>query len=67
MLQEILVIAIIASAVAYTLYSVFNSFRKKSTGPCGDCTGCEVKKEFMLNYKKAKNPTDISCYNYQRK
>lgn len=67
MLQEILVIAILLAAVTYTVIAVVRSLRKKNTGPCGDCTGCDVKKEFMLNYKKAKNPSAISCGDFKRK
>ncbi len=67
MLQEIIVIAIVFGAVAYTIFSVIRSLRKKNTGPCGDCTGCEVKKEFLLKYKTAKNPADITCLDYRKK
>jgi hypothetical protein len=67
MLQEIIVIAIITVAVAYTVFSVVRSLRKKNSGPCGDCTGCEVKKEFLLNYKAAKNPAEIVCTDFRKK
>jgi hypothetical protein len=67
MLQEIIVIAIVSGAVIYTLFSVIRSLRKKNTGPCGDCSGCDVKKEFMLKYKTAKNPSSISCVDYRKK
>jgi len=67
MLQEILVLLIIFGAVAYTVYAVVRSLQKKNSGPCGDCTGCEVKKEFLLNYKTAKNPAEITCLDYRKK
>lgn len=67
MLQEIIVIAIVLGAVVYTVYSVVRSLRKKNSGPCGDCSGCEVKKEFLLNYKAAKNPSTITCVDYRKK
>ncbi len=67
MLQEIIVIAIVAGAVIYTVFSVVRSVRKKNTSPCGDCSGCDVKKEFLLKYKTAKNPADITCVDYRKK
>ena len=67
MLQEIIVIAIVTLAVAYTIFSVIRSLRKKKAGPCGDCSGCEVKKEFLLKYNAAKKPVDITCLDYHKK
>ncbi len=67
MLQEIIVIAIVAGAVIYTVFGVVRSLRKKNTGPCGDCSGCDVKKEFLLKYRTAKNPSEITCVDYRKK
>jgi cytidine deaminase len=67
MLQEIIVIAIVAGAVIYTVVAVVRSLRKKNASPCGDCSGCDVKKEFLLKYKTAKNPSDITCVDYRKK
>lgn len=67
MIQEIIVIVIIAGAVAYTVYSVIRSLQKKNSGPCGDCSGCDVKKEFMMKYKTARNPADITCMDFRKK
>lgn len=67
MLQEIIVIAIVSGAVIYTIFSVVRSLHRKTNGPCGDCSGCDVKKEFMLKYKTAKNPSRITCIDYRKK
>jgi len=53
MLQIIIVYAIIVLAVAYSVYAVLKNIRKKDTSPCGDCNGCDIKKEITKNLKYA--------------
>jgi len=53
MLQSIIVYTIIVLAVAYSAYAVFKNIRKKETSPCGDCNGCDIKKEITKNLKYA--------------
>jgi len=57
MLQNIIVYTIIVLSIAYTVYAVLKNIRKKETSACGDCNGCEIKKEITKNLKPvAKNP-----------
>jgi hypothetical protein len=60
MLQSIIVYTIIVFAVVYSAYAVFKNIRKKETSPCGDCNGCDIKKDITKNLKSpSKNPN--SC------
>lgn len=70
MLQTIIVYAIIVLAVAYSVYAVIKNIRKKDTSPCGDCNGCDIKKEITKNLKSAakdpktcgsKDPNTCGC------
>jgi len=57
MLQSFIVYTIIVLAIAYSAYAVFKNIRKKETSPCGDCNGCDIKKEITKNLKyPLKNP-----------
>ena len=49
MFQTIIVYFIIILVVAYTVYAVLKNVRKKETSPCGDCNGCDIRKEIMKN------------------
>jgi len=51
MLQTIIVYAIIVLAIVYSVYAVLKNVRKKETSPCGDCNGCDIKKEITKNLK----------------
>ncbi|MDD4968741.1 MAG: FeoB-associated Cys-rich membrane protein [Paludibacter sp.] len=70
MTQTILVYIIIILSVAYSAYAVYKNIRKKETSPCGDCNGCDIKKEITKNMKYAapnaktcvsKNPDTCGC------
>jgi len=49
MTQSILVLIIIAFTIVYSVYAVVKNIRKKETSACGDCNGCDIKKEIMKN------------------
>jgi hypothetical protein len=51
MFQSIIVYFVILAVVIYTLYSVIKNLRKKENSPCGDCNGCEIKREITKNMK----------------
>lgn len=55
MTQNIIVYAIIVLAIVYSAYAVLKNVRKKETSPCGDCNGCDIKKEITKNLKYAPN------------
>jgi len=58
MIQTIIVYAIIILAVAYSVYAVLKNIRQKESSACGDCNGCDIKKEITKNLKSvSKNPT----------
>jgi len=68
MLQSIIVYTIIVLAVVYSAYAVFKNIRKKETSPCGDCNGCDIKKEITKNLKyvskdprTCKDPDTCGC------
>jgi len=63
MFQTILVYIIIISAVAYTIYAVIKNINKKETSACGDCNGCDIKKEITKNIanRPSKDPTTCGC------
>ncbi len=63
MLQIILVYIIIISAVAYTIYAVIKNINKKETSACGDCNGCDIKKEITKNIanRASKDPATCGC------
>ena len=63
MIQNILVLIIIAFVVVYSVYAVVKSIRKKDTSPCGDCNGCDIKKEITKNLKQkqSKDPSTCGC------
>jgi len=58
MIQTIIVYAIIILAIAYSVYAVIKNIRKKESSACGDCNGCDIKKEITKNLKSvSKDPT----------
>ena len=62
MTQNIVVLIIIVFAVVYSVYAVLKNICKKDTSPCGDCNGCDVKKEILKNSKiPSKNPSTCGC------
>jgi hypothetical protein len=63
MIQSIIVLIVIISAIAYSVYAVLKNIRKKDTSPCGDCNGCDIKKEITKNKvgTKTKDPTSCGC------
>ncbi|MFA5045150.1 MAG: FeoB-associated Cys-rich membrane protein [Paludibacter sp.] len=63
MFQTILVYIIIISAVAYTIYAVIKNINKKETSACGDCNGCDIKKEITKNIanRPSKDPATCGC------
>ncbi|ADQ79610.1 hypothetical protein Palpr_1464 [Paludibacter propionicigenes WB4] len=62
MTQNIIVLIIIVFAIIYSVYAVLKNIRKKDTSPCGDCNGCDVKKEILKNSKTpSKNPSTCGC------
>ena len=63
MLQLILVLIIVALAIVYTVYSVVKSVRKKDTSPCGDCNGCDLKKEITKNISAKPDRDPSTCGN----
>jgi len=71
MIQNIIVYAIIILAIVYSAYAVIKNIRKKDTSPCGDCNGCDIKKEITKNLKTAakepkscgsKDPETCGCH-----
>jgi hypothetical protein len=53
MLQNIIVILIVASAIIYTIYATVRSLtKKKNDSACGGCSGCDIKKELLKNHPK---------------
>jgi len=63
MFQNILVFTIIAFSIVYSVYAVLKNIRKKDTSPCGDCNGCDIKREITknTNQKFQKDPTTCGC------
>jgi len=63
MLQNILVLIIIAFSVVYSVYAVVKNIRTKDKSPCGDCNGCDIKRELTKNIKNKslKDPTTCGC------
>ncbi len=63
MFQNIIVLIIIAMAIGYSVYAVVKNIRKKDSSPCGDCNGCDIKKEITKNKSgaRAKNPASCGC------
>ncbi len=50
MVQQYIVLGIIALAIAYTVYSVSKSlFSKSNTSACGGCGSCEFKQQAKKN------------------
>ncbi len=66
MLQLILVLIIVALAIVYTVYSLVKSLRKKDTSPCGDCNGCDLKKEITKNVSGKLSRDPSTCGNHPR-
>jgi hypothetical protein len=62
MLQTIIVYVIIVLAIIYTVYAVLKNVHKKETSACGDCNGCDIKREITKNLKIApKDPDSCGC------
>jgi len=46
----------------YSVYAILKNIRKKETSPCGDCNGCDIKKEITKNLKTpVKVPASCGC------
>ena len=61
MIQVLLVLVIVAFTVVYSIYAIVKNIRKEES-PCGDCNGCDVKKEITRNLKTAKkHPSTCGC------
>jgi len=56
MFQTIIVYIILISAIAYSVYAILKNVQKKETSACGDCNGCDIKKEITKNLKYSKDP-----------
>lgn len=63
MSQTLLVLIIVALAIVYTVYAVIKNIRKKDTSPCGDCNGCDIKKEITKNMSGKPSRDPSSCGN----
>ncbi|MBP1663026.1 MAG: hypothetical protein H6Q19_166 [Bacteroidetes bacterium] len=63
MLQFILVLIIVALAIVYTVYALVKSLRKKDASPCGDCNGCDLKKEITKNVSNKPSRDSYTCGN----
>lgn len=63
MLQNIIVLIIILLAIGYSVYAVVKNIRKKDSSPCGDCNGCDIKKEITKNKvgTRIKDSANCSC------
>ena len=63
MVQNIIVFVIIALAILYSIYSIVKNIRKKDDSACGDCDGCDIKKEINKNTscKITKDPKNCGC------
>jgi hypothetical protein len=63
MTQSIIVLIIIASTIAYSVYAVVKNIRQKETSPCGDCNGCDIKREITKNKAgtRTKDPASCGC------
>ena len=63
MTQTILVLIIIVFAIVYSVYAVVKNIRKKESSACGDCNGCDIKREITKNLKSqpAKDPRTCGC------
>ena len=61
MLQNIIVLIIIVGAIGYSVYAVVKNIRKKDSSPCGDCNGCDIKKEITKNKADARTKDPASC------
>ncbi len=63
MLQNIIVLIIIVLAIGYSVYAVVKNIRKKDSSPCGDCDGCDIKKEITKNKVgvRTKDPASCGC------
>lgn len=63
MVQTIIVLVIIAISIVYSIYAVIKNIRKKETSACGDCNGCDIKREITKNLKTppTKDPTTCGC------
>ena len=63
MLQNIIVLIIIVLAIGYSVYAVVKNIRKKDSSPCGDCNGCDIKKEItkIKAGTRTKDPASCGC------
>jgi len=61
MLQNIIVLIIIVLVIGYSVYAVVKNIRKKDSSPCGDCNGCDIKKEITKNKVGARTKDPASC------
>jgi hypothetical protein len=61
--QNIIVLIIIVLAIGYSVYAVVKNIRKKDSSPCGDCNGCDIKKEITKNKvgTRTKDPASCGC------
>lgn len=63
MIQTVIVLIIIAISIVYSISAVIKNIRKKETSACGDCNGCDIKREITKNLKTPplKDPTTCGC------
>lgn len=61
-MQILIVYIILAATIAYSVYALVKYIRKKND-PCGDCSGCEIKKEITKNIKNkvTQDPKTCGC------
>lgn len=61
--QNIIVLIIIVLAIAYSVYAVVKNIRKKDSSACGDCNGCDIKREITKNTAgtRTKDPASCGC------
>jgi hypothetical protein len=61
--QNIIVLIIIVLAIGYSIYAVVKNIGKKDSSPCGDCNGCDIKKEITKNKvgTRTKDPASCGC------
>ncbi|HLP04195.1 MAG TPA: FeoB-associated Cys-rich membrane protein [Paludibacter sp.] len=61
MLQTIIVYAIILLSIAYSVFAVLKNIRAKDTSGCGDCNGCDIKREITKNLQKPAGRNPETC------
>lgn len=59
--QIIIVLIIVGSVIAYSVYAVIKNIRKKETSPCDGCGGCDIKSEITKNISRTHSKDPASC------